>query len=221
MAQITLLEARMRFKERLFLSLGMRRKPLKLFCEHCGKFIPSDMPWRCGFCDTENYKTKLYSFLYKCGRCKQPPKSFICPHCEKRLPLAKKSSDQHPARKIQGFVNIDSAADRQAIQVRDRNLRKQELEHDIVMTRLNAELNLLKKQTEPKKEKTPLENLEQSFSEHDAHVMAVHKIVKREKEANAKEFANDAELREMADESVDDWAAKIDAKSFSRYSQPE
>lgn len=78
---IPILKARQKYKERLIFTLGIRRKPFRLFCEHCGKFIPSDMQWKCGVCDYENLQTYLNSFLNKCKNCKTPPKSFLCPHC--------------------------------------------------------------------------------------------------------------------------------------------
>lgn len=209
MAQLTPPRARERFKERLILSFGLLRKPLKLFCELCGKFIPSDMPWTCGYCDTDNHKTTRFSFLYKCQRCKQPAKSLQCPHCDQILFLDGSQNSSHPAHKILTAALSASDEEKHIELARQREERKAELEHKIVVTRLNADLVNLKTATRPQKKKSALETLEENFSEHDAHVMAVHKIVKREKEANAKKYADDPELRDLADESVKNWASKV------------
>src|SRR5437016_4524018 len=59
--KINPLKARSKFKARLL--FGMVLKPLRLFCQHCDKYMPSDMEWRCAYCGHHNEGTKIYSFL--------------------------------------------------------------------------------------------------------------------------------------------------------------
>lgn len=208
MAQLTPTQARNRFQERLFLTLGLGRKPLRLFCEHCGKYIPSDMPWTCGFCDMDNEKTTRFSFLYKCQRCKQPPICLQCPHCSSFLFFGKNHDAKHSARSVKSVAVPESEVQRRAQLLQSREDRKAELEHEIVVTRLDAELKMLKRAIEPKKTKSALESLEESYSDEQIQMMGVHKIVKREKEANAASYANDPELLERADQTLTGWAIK-------------
>jgi hypothetical protein len=204
MGQLTPPQARRIFQDRLVFTLGLRRKPLRLFCEHCGMFIPSDLMWLCGYCNHENVRTKLYSFLYKCQKCKQPPKALVCPHCEKIIFIDGSKDGRHAARKA-GAMPIDTEDEARLRKARLQEERKADLEHEIVVTRLNAELAALKKTLEPPKKKLAHEALEENFSEHDAHVMAAHKIAKREKEENKRKYADDPELLARADASVDNW----------------
>jgi len=100
---------------------------------------------------------------------------------------------------------IDTEDEARLRKARLQEERKADLEHEIVVTRLNAELAALKKTLEPPKKKLAHEALEENFSEHDAHVMAAHKIAKREKEENKRKYADDPELLARADASVDNW----------------
>jgi hypothetical protein len=212
MAKFNPLDARPHFKSRMFLTLGLRRKPIQLSCEHCGKLTASDMEWVCGFCDVENHRTKLYSFLFKCEQCKQPPKCLQCPHCKTVMFFGKSRDTRHTARKTQSPTSPETEEQIQAKRAREREDSKAQVEHEITLTRLNAELTKLKKSIEDTmesgKKKTPHESLEESFTEHDAQVMAAYKIAKREKEANQKKYADDPELLEMANESIQDWLEK-------------
>ena len=213
MRQLTPSIARRRFKERLIFTLGLRRKPLNLFCEHCGKFIPSDMEWVCGYCNIKNTRTKRYSFLYKCERCKHPPKSFHCPHCDGIIFFDKKRDRKHPARNSHQQISEPTATEKaeqaRAKKLHDREERKSELEYKIVCARLDTELATIKKHHEMLKKKSPAQALEQDFLEHDAHFMAVHKIAKRSLEVYEKEFASDPELLDMGKLSVKKWQEKF------------
>jgi hypothetical protein len=203
MNQLTPSEARLRFRERLVFTLGLRRKPIRLFCEHCGKFIPSDMPWVCGYCDCQNERNNRFSFLHKCERCKRPPNSLTCPHCSEAIYFGQNKDGLHPARgiapvKIDGFEEIESA--------KKHEKRKTTYIRRIELARLDAEFTSLKKSLTPSKEESEHESLEKDFAKHDARTMAVHRILKREKESNAKRYADDDDMRKMADDSVQDWA---------------
>jgi hypothetical protein len=209
--------ARRRFKDRLILTLGLRRKPLRLFCEHCGKFIPSDLTWFCGYCNNENIHTKIYSFLNKCEECKRAPQSLHCPHCGEPIFFGKSRNDGHPAwHKLPlspppprlPETREQTEAKMKAKNLENRQERRAELEYEIVCAKLDNELAALKKQGEMIKGGTPEELLERDFLKHDAHFMAVHKIANRKLEAYKKEFAHDSDLLEKGELSVEMWRTK-------------
>ena len=209
MAKCNPLDARREYKERHFITFGLHREPIKVSCNHCGKIILGDMEWVCGYCDAENLSTSLYSFLNKCEVCKQPPKCVECPHCNKLNFLINSRDNRHPAKKIRPPQKPETEEDLRVKKIRQRDDAKTEIEHEILMTRLNGEHGKLKRDIqqslEPVKIKSPLDKLEQSFSEHDARVMAAHRIAKRELDANKVKYADDPDLLEKANDSVNDW----------------
>jgi hypothetical protein len=203
---IPTLKARARFRERLLFGLTLA-KPLRLFCDHCDKFVPSDLKWRCSHCNGENTRTWRNSFLNKCEHCKRSPKSYECPHCQKINFLDRDSDAGHPAR--QSVAPDPSLADfdYRAFKRELHGDKVEDLRHEIDVERLNLELASLKAaRTEPLND--PRARLEKSFSEHDAHMMAVHEIARRERQRNAEKYRDDPELREMADDSVQMWVER-------------
>src|SRR5258708_5258030 len=95
---ISTLKARKKYKQRLLFGLAV--KTLGPLFRDCGKYIPSDLEWKCGYCDAENHRTKLYSFLRKCRHCKRPPKAMQCPHCSQPNYLDKDRDPRHAARAL-------------------------------------------------------------------------------------------------------------------------
>jgi hypothetical protein len=200
---------RLRFRERQILTFGLRRKPLKLFCEHCGKFIPSDMEWVCGYCNLRNVRTKLYSFLNKCEQCKRVPKSFHCPHCNATMFFDGPRDDRHPARNnVAPPCPPETEEQAKAKKLLERGERKAELEYEIVCAKLDNDLAALLKQREMYKSKTPDQALEEDFLKDDAQFMGVHKIASEKIKMYEKLYADDPELLEMATLSVKKWRSK-------------
>jgi hypothetical protein len=204
--------ARSKFLERRMLTFGLRRKPLKMFCEHCGKFIPSDIEWICGYCNMENLRTKSYSFLHKCEQCKRSPKSFHCPHCNRISFFDETHDDRHPARSNHQPVSVPAIVETneqiRAQKILEREERKAELEYKIVCARLDLDLETLEKKREMLKKKSPEQILKDDSTEHDSIFITVHKIAKENLQTYEKEFADDPELMEMARLSVQKWKLK-------------
>src|SRR5882757_1471710 len=92
------LKARRVFKRRLFFTMGLR--PVRLFCEHCDKYIPTEIEWQCGHCDQQNGANSYYSFLNKCPQCKRAPQAVVCPRCGQLNYLDKHRVGSHLARII-------------------------------------------------------------------------------------------------------------------------
>ena len=201
------LKARTQYKQRLL--LGLVFKPLRLFCEYCDKYIPSDMPWRCSHCDHANDRTKIYSFLNKCRECKRVPKSYACPHCSNVNFLDKDSNPSHPARSTMERPPVETSAEEVRLQKKnEHNDRKEEIEREIEITRLNASLVELKASTQFQKAKSTREKLEESFSEHDAHVMGAQMIADEQRVKNAEKYKDDSNGLGMANESIAMWLEK-------------
>jgi hypothetical protein len=209
--KITSLKARNIYKARLM--MGMVLKPLRLFCDHCDKYIPSDMEWRCGHCHFENTGTRIYSFLNKCKECKRAPKAVVCPHddCGGINFLDKARIDTHPARKIIRIIvptKQEARNERREDRLSEHIERKEELAYQIEEVKLNAELARLKESSEFNLEVKAMRKLERDFSEHDAHFMGVKKIAKRREEKINEEFKNDAHGKEEALDSLNYWKEK-------------
>lgn len=210
--RIPTLKARGRFKARLLLGLTLR--PLRLFCERCDAYIPSDMVWVCSYCNFENRITQIYSFLNKCQNCKRPPKSYVCPRCTSVNFLDRDSDGSHPAWGAHALPNAAPTAamveeDPLEKKRREQLEEREDLQHQIEVARLNERLQELKSSTAFKQEVSAMERLEKSFSEHDAHTMGVHIIAKRERALITEQFKDDPEMRERAEASLTNWLEKL------------
>jgi hypothetical protein len=181
-------------------------KELKLFCNHCGKFIDWIDPWVCGFCDTPNYRTKLNSFLHKCKCCGEPPHSLTCPHCEKLICLDDLGKNENPAR-------MADAKPPPKISPDDSHAREvKEIERKREITRLNAELTKeeiileqVRRTAKPDPAKPLGVKLEESFSAFRDRNMAIETIAKRELAKADVEYGNDPDARERYRLTVEAW----------------
>jgi hypothetical protein len=202
MVRLTPLKARSAFKARLGFTL-LTKKPLRFFCAECGKYIPSNLPWACGFCDHANVKADYYSLLNKCKNCKQVPKALRCPHCSEINFLTKEMNAEHPARSLS--APLPPPVDQTRNRSQERLEEKEELEHQIVLTRLNAELALARKQIAATDGDVSEDGLRESLARHEALLVAIQRIARERRAAIQDEFADDAEMAEKMDEAVTDW----------------
>jgi len=118
------------------LGLGVRRlaiyTPLiRIFCDHCGKYVPSNQPWVCSRCDYQNH---LKSFLDCCEECKQAPKAYRCPHCGGLIFLDADQIETHPARKFTTDEPRNTEAEEVAQWDRDQRRIRQEIEFNQLLT---------------------------------------------------------------------------------------
>lgn len=206
-AKIANLTARRIFAEHAL--FGLKFKALRLFCDHCDKYISSRTHWTCGHCDFENILTWKFSFLYKCARCKRPPASYSCPHCGKTNLLGQEGTESNQARLVCAKVPVEKtpvpAESDGETKERLHQQRKTDIEREIEIAHLTAKLDQLRASSEFKKEVTLEERLRKDFSEHDANVMGIHRIAREQIKLNAERYADDPEERERADESVRAW----------------
>lgn len=112
----------------------------------------------------------------------------------------------HPASKRLISTAVLSQQEIRELKRQDQADLKQDLEHHIIVTRLNYQLARLKESTEFDVEKRAMARLEKSWSEHDAHTMGVEKIVARVEAANAIEYSKDPDRLKKRNETLYRWA---------------
>ncbi len=186
--------------------------PIRLFCPHCGKYISSHMEWVCGrACETVNGRTwfekVFYTFLNRCKRCKQPPKTLQCPHahCQALLPLGNTDTeDYHPAQKF--LPGAPEETDEEVLaRLRKERERRQE---EIQVTKLNRELAKEKAQLTKEqgtRERTTEERAQQDLEKKLGWQTAVHRVANREKDKLKKELNGDPALKRRLRNAVDHW----------------
>ena len=104
---------------------------------------------------------------------------------------------------------VETSAEEVRLQKKnEHNDRKEEIEREIEITRLNASLVELKASTQFQKAKSTREKLEESFSEHDAHVMGAQMIADEQRVKNAEKYKDDSNGLGMANESIAMWLEK-------------
>ena len=201
--------ARLRFRERQLLTFGLRRKPLKLFCEHCGKFIPSDMEWVCGYCNLRNVRTKLYSFLNKCEQCKRVPKSFHCPHCDAAMFFDGPHDDRHPARNnVAPPRPLETEEQAKIKKLLEQKERKADLEYEIVCARLDNDLAALLKEREKYKSKTPKEAMQEDLEQDKAKCISADEVAEEDIRTYEKLYVGNPDLLEKHQLFVKKWRSK-------------
>lgn len=210
---VTNLNARLQFKQRLI--LGMFLKPVRAVCDHCEDVTPSDMQWRCGYCGHDNSGTRLYSFLNKCQKCKREPKSYGCASCSKINFLDDDRDASRPARRPTAKPPLTvppppppPPEDPGIARKKAHDERLTELAREIELAQLALRLAELKASPLLKKEKTNLEQLEESLATDLGHGLGAHAAADKWKEKLATEFKDNPDLRAKADAVIDRWLEK-------------
>lgn len=177
---------------------------VNLFCDHCSKHIPYDVPWKCGYCSEEQQtrSSAWWGLLGHCLKCKSEAKAFICPHCQKVNYLDLDQDGSHPAS-----ISLNSAPEGVLPATLDLKRqahleRKTELEHEIEITQLAAQLEALKASPIFKKEVAKKESIVERFSSFETHTMGVHMFAKQKRDEYEERFKDDSDLLEQANESL-------------------
>jgi len=179
---------------------------IHLFCDKCDKYISSDFAWVCSFCDAEN---ETSSFLEKCPNCTRLHLSVECPHCGHSMALDDKDDTLRPAKiRVKSKDKMETAAHFAAEETRYRE-RKAQVEREIELTQLTAQLEQLKQSIDFQKEVSARARLEKSFDAHDAHMMGVYTIAREQKAKAAEKYRSDPETLQMAHESIEARVQKV------------
>jgi hypothetical protein len=82
---------------------------------------------------------------------------------------------------------------------------KEKLEHEITMVELATKLEANRQRAEFGMKKTPVEEIEESFTKHHARVMGAIEFARRQRAVNAEKYKDDPEMLKWANDSIDDW----------------
>lgn len=171
----------------------------RLFCPHCGKFIRHNDEWKCGFCDTLNNTT-----LYRaCVKCENEPKAYRCHECQGVIFLGEEQDARHVAVK----KGVPVAQETEEQLKRRQQWEKDKREHELVITRLDAQLAQEKARLKliSQEEHTKLSALEKDFSETKHHFLGVHEIAARELKDAEVRYPNDPEMQDRIRSLVEGW----------------
>ena len=181
--------------------MGLR--PVRLFCTKCDRYIPGDMEWSCSHCNYGNEGTRYYSFLNKCKNCKRAPKSVVCPHCGELNYLDKHRIGTHPASSLK--IPIPPQTREEILRQRreERSDQKEDIEHKILIARLDKDLTDTEADMKPKDASAALEA---AWQKHKVRLVGVDTIVHRELKNNAEQWKDNTSQREKFDTAVRNWA---------------
>ena len=199
------LRAREAFKQRTRSLFGLQPQPIELLCDYCGKFVPSDMKWRCGYCNHENHRTEVYSFLSKCQACGREPKAFVCPHpqCGHVNFLDEDKDGSHPAQQIVERPKPVPQEDPKAQKRREHESRKEDLEREIELAKLNSVLAQAKAAGEINKDPTAQEKMKEEIRRYLERVMGDHMAAEELRAEFAERYKDDPETMKMVNEAIE------------------
>jgi hypothetical protein len=185
----------------------LENQAVSIACPECRKVISTNTPWICGVCGKANTRTNKFPFIHRCehGECGAEPKAYKCHHrgCGKLIFLTDDCQEENFARCLTAPVPPAPDETKEEISAQEREKRR--LEHQLVITRLNAELNEAKKLVDPPKKKPIREIIEEDYTRYNTRYMIVYEIAAREKKANAEKYKDDPEMLERTNLSVDTW----------------
>lgn len=182
----------------------MWNTPIKCFCGECKKYVPSDIEWKCGFCDQENKETDRFSFLNKCQNCEKEPPAYQCHHCDSPVFLDHEREVRNIAVKLGEKVVVNRDAEAQAVKA-SRLERKEELEFEIQIASLNKQLAELKAVSQPVKSK--MDSLRDDVDERIDRIFGTEKLAQEKlKEVESDPyFANNPERLGRFKQIVEHW----------------
>ena len=203
------IEARARFRVRMVLG-GKLFRPLRLFCDHCDKYVPSDMVWECAHCDYVNAFTNIFSFLNRCSRCKRVPRAYCCPHCDRVNFLDGARGGDYAAKQyVQPGAKEPEVAPPDPREIRSQNHEdeKTEMLRKIEIGLLKRKLTQIEASFEFQKERTHQEKLRERFDKKlDKHL--AFDMLKKQLASEYAEALKDAEFKERMDLVLNELAAE-------------
>jgi len=178
----------------------LQNRAIGIHCPHCKNYLATNTPWVCGFCKETNREAQEFPFVYQCKHCGAEPKAYRCHHCTELIFLTEDKLERNFASCVENAppATVDDDASR-------RTKEKEALAHEIEMADLAASLEEKKQRLEFGKKKTPVEEIEASFTKYYARVMGSHEFARRQKQIIDEKFKDDADLRKSAHEAIDTW----------------
>jgi hypothetical protein len=180
-----------------------------LFCPNCDKHLPEDEEWRCGYCDTDN-DGKKHPITTKCPRCMREPTSVVCDHCEATVFLTSDEDASHPARPVASLSKPAAPLiDEAAVLAREHRLEKLKIEQRLEIAELRKRLEQMEKTPEFKKKLSDMEQLQESFTRHEARALGADMVVEERRKYYAEKYKDDPEQLARATEFADEWRDSV------------
>jgi hypothetical protein len=179
----------------------LQKRTVGFVCPHCRKHLSASTPWVCGFCKATNRDIDDHPFLGRCAPCGAEPKAYRCHHCSELIFLGNDPQTANFAYSLDNRPPAEPLPDQSAIQ---KNAREAML-HEIQMAELAFKLEDTKKQAELGKPKSPVEEIETSFSKFYARVMGSHEFAARQRAEIDVKYKEQPELKSRAHEAIDAW----------------
>jgi hypothetical protein len=181
----------------------LQKVPVEIDCPHCHENLVTNTPWVCGECRQTNRDIDAFPFVHQCGLCNAEAKAYRCHHCSELIFLSRD-------RRKQNFAySLDNRPPEQTPPSEDESLKQQKareaLLHEIEMADLAAKLEEKKQQLEFGKKKTPVEEIETSFTKYFARVMGSQEFAQRQRAEADEKFKDQPELQKRAHEAIDAW----------------
>ncbi len=180
----------------------LQKQPVSIDCPHCHKNLITNTPWVCGECGKTNRDVDDFPFVHRCAHCSAEPKAYRCHHCSELIFLG---SDQ---RKQNFAYSLDNRPPDQA-PVEDDGVKQRKareaLIHEIEMAELAFKLEEKKQQAEFTRKKTPVEEVEASFTKFYARAMGSQEYAERMRAEADEKYKDQPEQRSRAHETIDAW----------------
>lgn len=148
------------------LKTALFRTPTRFFCEDCGKYVPSTMPWVCSRCGTVHEDVRLHSFLTTCKECKQKPDGIECPHCKTVWSFRKRGEPKHIARKAERALPKPPPLETEAAKrKREHEEKKEALDREREIADLTQKLEEVRNQGGKKRDRILQETEEEIMAD--------------------------------------------------------
>jgi hypothetical protein len=177
-------------------------RSIRMRCPHCRGKIETNVPWVCGECRAKNQRIDEFPFVHRCEHCSAEPKAHKCHHCGELIFLTEDTRRQNYSTSVNHPVQTPTEPEPKSDCFESK---KQSIEEEIVLTELAAKLNASKQRLEFAKQKSPTEEIEESYTKHFAKHMGSRQFARKQKAVNAVEYKDDPEGLKDADDTVDDW----------------
>jgi len=194
-----------------FLFIFLENQPIKLVCKKCQQVILSNTPWTCSACGKANKNVRKYPFVDKCEFCGVEPKAYRCHHCQDLIFLTEDKLKQNYAYCLNSPAEIPEPDARtvelirQAREWEDKKHEVAMVHRQLIITKMKARMEEIKKAAEPIKVKTPREQKEESLKNYVAGTVGDRELAAKQKAENAITFKDHPEDLKDANQAVDEW----------------
>jgi hypothetical protein len=185
----------------------LEKRPIKIRCPHCRKYIVTNTPWVCGACGKKNVRTDDFPFIFRCEHedCGVEPAAYECHHrdCKKLIFLTEDErrtniaccSDEKKERR---------GRDERAAKVRTDKEKIEDKANELGVADLDAKLKEIRAKSEGPKIKTLAEQKREAFDSGYDAAMGVRAHARKRRAEAAEEFKDDPESLKDANDAIDD-----------------